>query len=247
MRQEIVKTINNDLLEMGSTGKSDELIQLTTKVVTNAKRLLIDGVPETTVAKTTASLTQLVLAAKDIAQNPTAPNFAQKIKHLSEVRRVVDNDVKELDELVSKLSPIARISQTQFVDAPATTSAVQISDKEKKLVNELISLYKVFTAKKEVQKNLPDTREKPEEALKIVVGGIGRAVSEVEKLLESPVKEALLEPMCLLCKMISKLLDTEDSLFINRFPMRSQVSYIICQLLNPIILDYTNYYCYHNM
>lgn len=212
---------------MGSTGKSDELIQLTTKVVTNAKRLLIDGVPETTVAKTTASLTQLVLAAKDIAQNPTAPNFAQKIKHLSEVRRVVDNDVKELDELISTLSPTARITPSEFVDAPVTVSTVQISDKEKKLLNELISLYKVFIAKKEVQKNLPDTREKPEEALKIIVGGVGRAVSEVEKVLESPLKELLLEPMCLLCKMISKLLDTEDGLFINRFPMRSQVSCII--------------------
>lgn len=247
LRQEIIKTINNDLLEMGSTGKSDELIQLTTKVVTNAKRLLIDGVPETSVTKTTASLTKLVLAAKDIAQNPTAPNFAQKIKHLSEVRRVVDNDVKELDELISTLSPIARINPTEFVDAPSTISPVQISDKEKRLVNELISLYKDFTAKKEVQKEPPDTREKPEEALKIIVAGIGRAVSEVEKLLESPVKESLLEPTCLLCKMICKLLDIEDSLFINRFPMRSQVSYIICQLLNPIILDYINYYCYHNL
>ena len=241
LRQEIVKTINNDLLEMGSTGKSDELIQLTTKVVTNAKRLLIDGVPETFVTKTTASLTKLVLAARDIAQNPTASNFAQKIKHLSEVRRVVDNDVKELDELISTLSPIARIKPSDFVDAPSTTSTVQISDKEKKLVNELISLYKDFTAKKEIQKEPPDTREKPEEALKIIVAGIGRAVSEVEKLLESPVKESLLEPICLLCKMICKLLDVEDSLFINRFPMRTQVSYIICQLLNPIILDYIDY------
>ena len=241
LRQEIVKTINNDLLEMGSTGRSDELIQLTTKVVTNAKRLLIDGVPETAVTKTTASLTKLVLAAKDIAQNPTSPNFGQKIKHLSEVRRVVDNDVKELDELISTLSPIAIINPTAFTTETNTISSVQISDKEKKLVNELISLYKIFTAKKEVQKEPPDTREKPEEALKIIVAGIGRAVSEVEKLLESPVKESLLEPICLLCKMISKLLDIEDSLFINRFPMRSQVSYIICQLLNPIILDYINY------
>ena len=224
LRQEIVKTINNDLLEMGSTGKSDELIQLTTKVVTNAKRLLINGVPEAAVAKTTASLTKLVLAARDIAQNPTVPNFAQKIKHLSEVRRVVDNDVKELDELISTLSPTAIINPNTFADEPNTISSVQISDKEKKLVNELISLYKIFTAKKEVQKEPPDTREKPEEALKIIVAGIGRAVSEIEKLLESPVKESLLEPTCLLCKMISKLLDIEDSLFINRFPMRSQVS-----------------------
>ena len=239
LRQEIVKTINNDLLEMGSTGKSDELIQLTTKVVTNTKRLLIDGVPEAAVTKTTASLTQLVLAAKDIAQNPTAPNFGQKIKHLSEVRRVVDSDVQELDELLSTLSPITTVNPTKFVDAqPIPICPVQISDREKKLVNELISLYKIFSAKKEVQKEPPDTREKPEEALKYIVGGIGQAVSEVEKLLESPVKESLLEPTCLLCKMISKLLDIEDSLFINRFPMRSQVSYMICQLLNPIILYY---------
>ena len=238
LRQEIVRTINNDLLEMGSTGKSDELIQLTTKVVTNTKRLLIDGVPEAAVTKTTASLTQLVLAAKDIAQNPAAPNFAQKIKHLSEVRRVVDGDVKELDDLLSTLSPITTVTPNAFVDAPSTIAPVQLSDREKKLLNELISLYKIFSAKKEVQKEPPDTREKPEEALKYIVGGIGQAVSEVEKLLESPVKESLLEPTCLLCKMISKLLDIEDSLFINRFPMRSQVSYIICQLLNPIILDY---------
>ena len=131
--------------------------------------------------KTTALLTKLVLAVKDIAQNPTVPNFAQKIKHLTEVRRVVDNDVKELDELILTLY-IARISPTEFVDTPSTISTIQISDKEKRLVNELISLSKDFTAKKDVQKEPPDTMEKPEEALKIIVAGIGRAISEVEKL-----------------------------------------------------------------
>jgi len=236
LRQEIVKTINNDLLEMGSTGKSDELIQLTTKVVTNAKRLLIDGIPEPTVAKTTASLTKLVLAAKNIAQNPTAPNFAEKIKHLSEVRRLVDKSVKELDELISTLSPVARIAPTVAVEAPSITATVQTSDKEKRLLNELMSQYRTFSAKKEVQKNLPDTREKPEDAMKIIVAGIGRAVSEIEKLLESPIKELLLDPICLLCKMINKLLDIEDSLFINKFPMRTQVR-IIC---NCIIMSAVN-------
>ena len=95
---------------------------------------------------------------------------------------------------------------------------------EKRLLNELKQQQDVLMKKAEPQANT-SPRGNPEEILKVSVTGLSRSTSQLLDAAgqKTPSKEALMEPAIVMAKMVSALLDLVDSLFVSKFPMRSQV------------------------
>lgn len=99
-----------------------------------------------------------------------------------------------------------------------------VSELERKLLSELKRQQEELTRKTEPQVK-PGQHGDPEQALKVVVTGLSRCTSQLMDLAgqKAPTKESLLEPAITLAKMVSVLMDLVDSLFVSKFPMRSQV------------------------
>lgn len=106
-----------------------------------------------------------------------------------------------------------------------TESGPVISELERKLMKELQRQQVELTKKAEPQ-GKPGQHSDPEQTLKVVVAGLSRSTSQLMDLAgqKAPTKESLLEPATTLAKMVSILMDLVDSLFVSKFPMRSQVS-----------------------
>lgn len=102
---------------------------------------------------------------------------------------------------------------------------IPVGEQEKKLMNELKRQQDVLAKKSEPQLNTAQSHGNPEEILRVSVTGLSRSTSQLMDLAgqKSPSKESLLEPTITLAKMVAKLIDLVDSLFVSKFPMRSQV------------------------
>ena len=212
---------------IGASGKAEELVRLTTQIVQAAKRL-VEGTPEDMKSKSTTVLAEFVIAAKAIAKDARAVD-SSSLQKLSSTKRAVEVLVRELDEWHISQNPSngkddieVALEELGSRSSPPNTPA---SEAEKKLLWELKRLQKELVRKKEPQTS-PKQHGQPEDALKMAVTGLTRSANELVETAgqKNPVKESLLEPSILLSKMVSTLMDLVDSLFVTKYPMRSQVS-----------------------
>lgn len=251
-RKELVSVTMDRLTSViGASGKADELVRLTTQIVQAAKRLAEDT-PEPTKTRSTGVLAEFVIAAKKIAQNVRAVD-STSLQQLSSTRKAVESLVKELDGWhesqtrregnggrggESELSLDDILAQTNQMSRQDSRSScggagrgagsppqTPVSEQEKRLQAELRRQLEALQRKSEPQSN-PEQHGHPEEILRTAVGGLTRSTKELTDLSgqRAPSKEALLEPTVLLAKMVSMLMDLVDSLFVSKFPMRTQVS-----------------------
>lgn len=241
-RKEVVSvTLERLSAVIGASGKAEELVRLTTQIVQATKKL-VEGTPEPTKTRSTATLAEFVVAAKRIAQDARAVD-SSSLQKLSSSRKAVETLVRELDswheshmpkndrdlsldEILSQTSQMARQdSRSSYGSRDKGSSPITpTSELEKKLVSELKRQHEALLSKTEPQNN-PEQHGQPDEVLKMTVGGLSRSIKELTELSsqKSPSKEALVEPTILLAKMVSVLMDLVDSLFVSKFPMRTQV------------------------
>ena len=248
-RKELVSVTMERLTSViGASGKAEELVRLTTQIVQAAKRLAEDT-PEPTKTRSTGVLAEFVIAAKKIAQNVRAVD-SNSLQQLSSTRKAVESLVKELngwheaqipsqqavsqepslEEILAQTNPMSRQeSRSSFGSGKGSPTESPVSEQEKRLQAELKRQLEALQRKAEPQSN-PEQHGNPEEIIRTAVGGLTRSTKELTELSgpgaggqKAPSKEALLEPTVLLAKMISMLMDLVDSLFVSKFPMRSQV------------------------
>lgn len=252
-RKELVSVTMDRLTSViGASGKAEELVRLTTQIVQAAKRLAEDT-PEPTKTRSTAVLAEFVIAAKKIAQDVRAVD-SSSLQKLSSSRKAVESLVKELDEWheaqISKTRGVGAREELSLDDILAQTNQMSrqdsrsssgvgtigkssppespITEQEKRLQAELKRQLEALQRKSEPQSN-PEQHGNPEEILRTAVGGLTRSTKELTELSagqRAPNKEALLEPTVLLARMVSMLMDLVDSLFVSKFPMRTQVGYV---------------------
>ena len=112
------------------------------------------------------------------------------------------------------------------------------AEQEKKLLMELKRLQEELAKKAEPQMNRTSSHRNPEETLKMTWADLSSSTSLLTELAgqKCPRKEALLDPAITLAKMVCILMDLVDSLFVSKFPMRSQVTRtiycIVCSILH---------------
>ena len=247
-RKELVSVTMDRLTGViGASGKAEELVRLTTQIVQAAKRLAEDT-PESTKTRSTGVLAEFVIAAKKIAQNVRAVD-SSSLQQLSSTRKAVESLVKELDEWHEAQTPkdttakelslddilaqtnhtTGRLDSRSSVDSggvgKGSPPETPVSERERRLETELKRQLDSLQRKSEPQSN-PEQHGHPDEIIKTAVGGLTRSTKELTDLSgqRAPSKEALLEPTVLLAKMVSVLMDLVDSLFVSKFPMRTQVS-----------------------
>ena len=243
-RKELVSVTMERLTSViGASGKADELVRLTTQIVQAAKRLAEDT-PEPTKTRSTGVLAEFVIAAKKIAQNVRAVD-SNSLQQLSSTRKAVESLIKELDgwheaqtpregsggelsldDILAQTNQMSRQdSRTNIGGGKGSPPDTPVTEHEKRLQTELKRQLEVLQRKSEPQTN-PEQHGHPEEILRTAVGGLTRSTKELTDLSgqRAPGREALLEPTILLAKMVSMLMDLVDSLFVSKFPMRTQVS-----------------------
>ena len=238
-----------------ASGKPEELVRLTTQIVQSTKRLLVDT-PEDLRVRATATLSEFVVAARTIAKDPRSVDSAAR-QRLSNSRRAVESLVKELDawhdaryrannvsedaevvltRLVSEAAPGAlnnasrnSVGSSSGGGAGQVLGTSQEDGREKQLRDDLkkgqISLWK-----KTEPQQAPVQHGDPSVALTTVTEELqqaGRGLVDVASQ-RSPAATELLLPAVRLSKAVSTLLDLVDSLFVNRYPMRSQVCVCVC-------------------
>lgn len=252
-RKELVSATISQLEEvLPASGKPEELVKLTTAIVQSTKKLL-DGTPEDLRTKSTATLSDFVVAARIIAKDPRSVDASTR-QALSSSRRAVDALVRELnswhderqsDEKVSEdaevvlnrlasetsLGGVTRQLSGNGSNGGAITSlsgsgqAPEDGTKEKELRDEL-KQEQITLWKKTEPQQAPIQHGKPSEALIAATENLqkgSRGLVEVASQ-KNPSPAVLLEPALQLTRAVSVLLDLVDSLFVNRYPMRSQVS-----------------------
>ena len=224
-RRQVVAAVQDDLANViGASGNPEELVRLTTSIVQGAKKILV-GVPEELATRSTSTLSKFVVSARSIAKNPRAVAF-NDVQELSSSRRAVELLVNELETWHSTQGN-GRDSESvldSFSSDSKTTEPQPPSEKEQRLVRELKKLQGVIHRKKDPQTSPPNQSDVVQ-ALESSLKGVNRASAELMQACEgrTPSKEQLLEPLILMCKMVSTLLDIVDSLFVSKYPMRSQV------------------------
>ena len=253
-RKEIVSTTMEKLsLIIGASGNAEELVGLVTQIV-KAVRRLIEGTPEDTKTKGTSVLAEFVFAAKKIAQDARAVD-TKSLQSLSSTRKAVESFVKDLDsyyesqqksndiDLESLLTqprqsfkpaePVNGVGQARPTDSPVPTES------DGRLTVELRKQQGLLQAKVEPQRN-PAQHGQPSEVLRIAMSGLQRATVSLSDASgqKAPTKSAVLEPTLLLTKMVSLLIDLVDSLFVSKYPMRTQVC--VANLIERVV--YTTYY-----
>ena len=262
-RKELVAATISQLEEvLPASGKPEELVRLTTAIVQSAKKLL-DGTPEELRTKSTTALSDFVLAARSIAKDPRSVDSASR-QALSNSRRAVDALVRELDSWQDRrhsdetpgedaevlLSSLGRITSEPAAlnrlsingaggggqgtgGSPAGTPEEASREKELRdaLKKEQITLWK-----KTEPQQAPTQHGKPSDVLtdsteKLKSGARGLVEVASQK---APPPAELLEPALELTRAVSVLLDLVDSIFVNRYPMRSQVSLVSPSLTHSV-------------
>lgn len=223
----LIQSVKDDLSNViGASGKPDELVRLTTSIVQGSKKLVI-GVPDDLSTKGTGALTEFVIAARLIAKNPRAVD-AKAVQDLSTTRRRVEEIVNQLEAWHTSFVPIQEDEALldEFGDRKGSPETAPPSQQEMKLCKELQRLQKQLMSKMEPQKTPPEQGGKVEDALVMSQKGVTRGTEEMMKIIEgrAPTRQQLLDPIVLVTKMVSGLLDIVDGLFVSKYPMRSQVS-----------------------
>ena len=224
-RRQVITAVQDDLANViGASGNPEELVRLTTSIVQGAKKILV-GVPEELSAKSTSILSKFVVSARSIAKNPIAVD-AKDVQELSSCRRGVELLVNELETWHSSQGSDGDHEGVleSFSGETKTPDPQPLSEKEQRLVRELKKLQSTIQRKKHPQTSPPNQSDVVR-ALETSLKGANRASTELIQACEArtPAKEQLLEPLILMCKMVSTLLDIVDSLFVSKYPMRSQV------------------------
>ena len=229
-RRELVSTSLEYLQNViAASGRAEELVKLTTKIVQNTKKLLSDGIPEDIRTKTTATLAEFVIAAKIIAKDARAVD-SNSLQQLSSTKRAVEAVVKELDQWHSSQSPTrdpVEVTLEELVhEARSPPDSSPISEREKSLLDELKRKQRYLLKKKDPQSIPEQHGSDPESVLDTAVGGLTRSVNKLAEQAgqKNPSKEVLLEPAIHMIKMVCMLMDLVDSLFVSKYPMRTQVS-----------------------
>lgn len=242
-RKEIISITNERLsLVIGASGNAEELVSLVTQIVKALKKL-IGGAPEATKTKGTSTLAEFVFAAKKIAQDARAVD-SNSLQQLSSTRKAVESLVKELDSFYESqqkssrdidlhsllkqptsihsrpIDPVNAVSRVSPIDPPPTT------EREHRLAVELQNQLEVLHSKAEPQKN-PVQHGEPSDVLTTAMTGLQRATVALVEVAghKAPAKALVLEPTLILSKMVSMLMDLVDSLFVSKYPMRTQVSH----------------------
>ncbi len=243
-RREIVSTTIERLsLVIGASGNAEELVSLVTQIVKALKKL-IAGAPDATKTRGTSSLAEFVFAAKKIAKDARAVDSAS-LQQLSRTKKAVESLVKEVNlfyesqqsyssdvELESLLrqtslpsrpaEPVNDVGRVSPTDAPPTTET------ERRLAAELRRHQESLQAKTEPQRN-PVQHGQPSDVLRTAMVGLQRATGALVDASghKAPAKGSVLEPTLLLTKMVSMLMDLVDSLFVSKYPMRTQVCGVV--------------------
>ncbi len=228
----LFSTIKDNLGNIvGASGQPEELVRLTTAVVQGTKRL-IEGVPEHLSASSTSALTAFVLCAKSVAKNPRGVD-GKVIQQLSFTRSEVERNVKELEKWhLRSRSPLLEdlADVMDSISKPQENRTSPEADPEpKNLTWDLQRKRDALLLKMDPQKNYQDPIDDPQEVMVTAVQGLMKGADELTKHCEGklPSKDTLLESMMLVVDMVCQLLDLVDSLFVSKYPMRSQVSIII--------------------
>lgn len=250
-RKELVSATISQLEEvLPASGKPEELVRLTTAIVQSTKKLL-DGTPEELRTKSTATLSDFVVAARIIAKDPRSVDSSSR-QALSSSRRAVDALVRELNSwhdrrqseeksgedsevVLSSLSRITsepaslnRLSSGNGSGGPVTSPPGVIPEeatKEKEL-RDALKKEQITMWKKTEPQQAPTQHGKPSEVLAEMTEKLkssARALVDVASQ-KTPAPTELLEPAFQLTRAVSVLLDLVDSIFVNRYPMRVQVS-----------------------
>lgn len=245
-RKELVSTTMERLtLVIGASGNAEELVSLVTQIVKATKRL-VEGTPEATKTRGTTTLAEFVFAAKKIAQDARAVD-SSSLQQLSSTKRAVEKLVKELDvwyssqqrkdntdltletiliqpPQLSSQDTVPKTNGSRAASGRVSTPETPNTDRDKKLFVELKKQQDSLQQKSAPQRN-PPQHGQPQEVIQTAMMGLERGTSQ---LIEAsgqrcPSKESILEPTVLLARMVCVLMDLVDSLFVSKYPMRSQV------------------------
>ena len=247
-RKELVSATISQLEEvLPASGKPEELVRLTTAIVQSTKKLL-DGTPEELRTKSTVTLSDFVVAARSIAKEDPRSVDTSSRQALSSSRRAVDALVRELnswhDRRQSQEAPggeeaaevvlssltsevVAGVNRQSSVGGGGSTQEDGGREKELRegLKREQINMWK-----KTEPQQAPAQHGRPSEVLTEsteILRNSAKSLTEVASQ-KAPLPTELLEPALQLARAVSVLLDLVDSIFVNRYPMRSQVS--VCVL-----------------
>lgn len=256
-RKELVAATISQLEEvLPASGKPEELVKLTTAIVQSTKKLL-EGTPEELITKSTATLSDFVVAARSIAKDPRSVDASTR-QALSNSRKAVDALVRELNtwhderqgggkgsedaevvlnRIASETSIGAGLPRQNSANGdgavPGRRGSVQTPEdgaKEKELRDEL-KKEQITLWKKTEPQQAPTQHGKPSDVLTTTTGDLKTGAKDLVEVAsqKNPSPAVLLEPALQVTKSVSILLDMVDSLFINRYPMRSQVgSVFVC-------------------
>ncbi len=239
-RKEIVSnTLERLSLVIGASGNAEELVSLVTQIV-KALKNLIQGVPEGIKTRGTSTLAEFVFAAKKIAKDARAVDSVL-LQQLSSTKKAVEGLVKEINSFYesqqvssSEVELESLLRQTSVPPRPADqvngmgrvspTKVPPTTDSERRLAVNLKQQAESLQRKSEPQVN-PVQHGQPSDVLQTAMTGLGRATVALVEMSghKSPNKASVLEPTLLLARMVSMLIDLVDSLFVSKYPMRTQV------------------------
>ena len=249
-RKELVSATISQLEEvLPASGKPEELVRLTTAIVQSTKKLL-DGTPEELHTKSKVTLSDFVVAARIIAKDPRSVDSSSR-QALSSSRRAVDALVRELNSwhdrrqseetpgedqevVLSSLSRITSepvsLNRLSSLNGSGSGSGTSVSSPEEtakeKELRDALRKAQITLWKKTEPQQAPTQHGKPSEVLTETTGkltGGAKVLVEVASQ-KSPGPAELLVPAVQVTRAVSVLLDLVDSIFVNRYPMRAQVS-----------------------
>ena len=233
-RKELVSTVNEHLSNViAASGKPDELVGLTKKIVL-AARMLSEGAPEEKKQNNTVVLAEFVKTAREIALDPTAVDAAA-LQKLSSTKRAVESLIEGLNDWHESQVPESQKPEAALEHlcqlGESINPETQSSEREAKLTAQVREQHELLMKKKEPQ-NSPRQHDKPKEVIQGAFKGLEQSVTELVTLASSsqrtPLKEELLEPTLLMGEMVSLLMDVVDSMFVSKYPMRAQVCVCVC-------------------
>ena len=201
---------------VGVSGRPEDLVKLTTSLVQGIKKLLV-GVPDDLSTYSTTVLTDFVKAARHVAKNPRAVD-SKAIQELSSRRKLVEEVVDRLEKWhVSDSEPVSSFPEAGEIHSTMVQN-LEVNDK-------LLKQKDILWSKLEPQKFAVQLA-KPRDALLMARDGIHGSIDKLISACDGkyPTKAQLVNPTLISVDIVCTLLDVVDSLFVSKYPMRSQVS-----------------------
>ena len=235
-RKELVADTNLRLEEvLPASGKPEELVRLTTQIVQSAKKLL-EETPEDLRVRSTATLSEFVVAARIIAKDPTSMDSSAR-QRLSNSRRAVEALVKELDSWhdsryrARKSSEDAEVVLSRLASETASgapnnaarptpgsggvnsvkggSSAQGIEEGKEKQLREELKKEQISLWKKTEPQQAPAQHGEPSQALTTATGNLQAAARSLVDVAsqKGPSTVELLEPALQLSRAVSTLIE----------------------------------------